>query len=153
MAIFYEKARKSRHFAKKRINVAKFWVVPLWGAEPILNGFRPSDGIQSIMAKKHNPEILGCAPLRGGTHSILAYSLPVLSRKIVEYVCFSCYSHHPQEFFCLEGRNPFYLGKKAELRKFWILTSFYHPCYYLLDRKMSKMPLLSRDTDITKFGG
>ena len=25
--------------------------------------------------------------------------------------------------------------------------------YYLLDRKMSKMPSLSRDTDITKFGG
>ena len=25
--------------------------------------------------------------------------------------------------------------------------------FYLLDRKMSKMPLLSRDTDITKFGG
>jgi hypothetical protein len=58
---------------KKRINVAKFWVVP-------------SDGIQLIMAKKQNPEILGCAPLRGGTHSILAYSLPVLYRKIVEYV-------------------------------------------------------------------
>jgi len=33
-----------------------------------------------------------------------------------------------RSFFCLEGRNPFYLGKKAELRKFWILTSFYHPC-------------------------
>ena len=46
----------------------------------------PSDGIQSIMAKKQDPEILGCAPLRGGTHSILAYSMPVLSRKIVEYV-------------------------------------------------------------------
>ena len=46
----------------------------------------PSDGIQSIMAKKQEPEILGCAPLRGGTHSILAYSMPVLSRKIVEYV-------------------------------------------------------------------
>ena len=25
--------------------------------------------------------------------------------------------------------------------------------YYLLDRKMSKMPSLSRDTDVTKFGG
>ena len=46
----------------------------------------PSDGIQSIMAKKQDPEILGCAPLKGGTHSILAYSMPVLSRKIVEYV-------------------------------------------------------------------
>ena len=29
----------------------------------------PSDGIQSIMAKKQNPEILCCAYLRGGTHS------------------------------------------------------------------------------------
>ena len=42
-------------------------------------------------------------------------------------VFFSCYSHHPQEFFCLEGRNPFYLGKKAELGKFRIPSGFYHP--------------------------
>ena len=75
------------------------------------------------MAKKQDPEILGCAPLKGGTHSILAYSMPVLSRKIVE-VCFPCSSHHPQEFFCLEGRNPFYLGKKAELGKFRIPEVF-----------------------------
>ncbi len=32
------------------------------GAELILNGFRPSDGIQFVMAKKLNPEILCCAP-------------------------------------------------------------------------------------------
>ena len=34
----------------------------LLGAELILNGFRPSDGIQFAMAKKQNPEILCCAP-------------------------------------------------------------------------------------------
>ena len=33
-------------------------------------------------------------------------------------------SHHPQELFCLEGRNPFYLGKKAELGKFRIPEVF-----------------------------
>ena len=42
-------------------------------------------------------------------------------------VCFSCSSHHPQEFFCLEGRNPFYLGKKAELGKFRIPEVFSTP--------------------------
>ena len=39
-------------------------------------------------------------------------------------VCFSCSSHHPQELFCLEGRNPFCLSKKAELGKFRIPEVF-----------------------------
>ena len=101
MAIFYEKARKSRHFAKKkRINVAKFWVVPLrWNpiyhgkkAEPRNSGLCPFEGrnpfypgIFFASAIKKNsriclksvfPVILitlrSFSVLKGGTHSILA---------------------------------------------------------------------------------
>ena len=55
--------------------------------------------------------------MRGGTHSILAYSMPVLSRS----------------FFCLEGWNLFYLGKKAELRKFRDSFSFFRSLLEPLD--------------------
>ena len=43
------------------------------------------------------------------------------------YPCFLCFFHHPQEFLSLKGRPPFYLVKKAALRKFWILKVFCSP--------------------------
>ena len=38
------------------------------------------------------------------------------------------YASAIKEFFCLEGWNLFYLGKKAELRKFRDSFSFFDPC-------------------------
>ena len=67
------------------------------------------------MAKKQNPEILGCASLRGRTHSILAYSLPVLSRKIVEYVSslfFLLFSSPSGVFYVLKGGTHSILVKR-----------------------------------------
>ena len=37
------------------------------------------------------------------------------------------YASAIKEFFCLEGWNPFYLGEKAELRKFRDYLSFFDP--------------------------
>ena len=67
--ILQKKARKSRHFAKKRINE---------GWDPFYPGIFYASAIK--------------------------------------------------EFFCLEGWNLFYLGKKAELRKFRDSFSFFDPC-------------------------
>ena len=153
MAIFYEKARKSRHFAKKRINVAKFWVVPLWGAEPILNGFRPSDGIQSIMAKKQNPEILGCAPLRGGTHSILAYSLPVLSRKIVEYVSslFFLFFSSPSGVFLSWRAEPILSWQKGGTGKIPNSRGFFTPNNHNQDKSTWRLFTFKSDYSIHRL--
>ena len=108
-----------------------------WGAERILNGFRPSDGIQSIMAKKQNPEILGCAPLRGGTHSILAYSLPVLSRKIVEYVSslFFLLFSSPSGVFLSWRAEPILSWQKGGTKKILNSYEFLSPLPSAVKRK------------------
>ena len=127
MAIFYEKARKSRHF-------------------------RPSDGIQSIMAKKQNPEILGCAPLRGGTHSILAYSLPVLSRKIVEYVSslFFLLFSSPSGVFLSWRAEPILSWQKGGTKKILNSRGFYHP-WVGPNSPKNKTPLVCFDGFQTRF--
>ena len=48
---------------------------------------------------------------------------------LVEYAprLFPCSSNHPQEFLCIEGRNPFYPAKKAEPGIFRVPDVFFTP--------------------------
>jgi hypothetical protein len=70
-----------------------------------------------LTGKKAEPRNSGLCPSEGRNpfYPGIFYASAI---KNMSQVCFSCSSHHPQEFFCLERRHPFYLGKKAELRKF-----------------------------------
>ena len=98
-------------------------------AEPILNGFRLQMESNLSWQKKQDPEILGCAPLRGGTHSILAYSMPVLSRKIVEYVSslFFLFFSSPSGVFLSWRAEPILSWQKGGTRKISEFQRFSSP--------------------------
>ena len=80
-----------------------------------------------ILAKRRNPEILDSIGSQDNMGAAPFY--PCMFRPVLlSWKCpktAPCFFHHPQEFVSLVGRLPFYVVKKAALRKFWNSKVFY----------------------------